>query len=218
MTKRHAFTMKEIAYLRSLPAVESVGRDRIRYAQWFKNDCIVRYRGGDSPARIFRDAGLDSSMIGYKRIERCVARWRSEIPEGSQLSGHALRAESPESTDVAGLLQHFAAKWSEERSHGNGAELRAHDGHGTPVMHVAEQEAVRSAGIDLRDELIAQQIHRIRELEHEIDMLLHRQAEHAGHAESTESGTTSGTSSDTTSGTTTDTPADAGEESSGEHS
>ena len=46
-----------------------------------------RDRRGDSPAVIFREAGLDSAVIGYKRIERCMSRWRArdrETREGKE--------------------------------------------------------------------------------------------------------------------------------------
>lgn len=72
------FSAREIRYLQSLPAVENVTQNRIRYTERFKRDCMRRYREGESPARIFRNAGLDSSLIGYKRIERCVARWSKD--------------------------------------------------------------------------------------------------------------------------------------------
>lgn len=29
-------------------------------------------------AAIFREAGLDPKLIGYKRIERCIARWKKQ--------------------------------------------------------------------------------------------------------------------------------------------
>lgn len=73
------FSARELRYLRSLPAVEHVSRKRITYAPWFKLDCMKRYAAGGSPVHIFREAGLDPSMIGYKRIERCFARWRTDI-------------------------------------------------------------------------------------------------------------------------------------------
>lgn len=73
------FTNEEIAYLRSLPAVARVANGRIRYSEDFRRDCMRRYRAGESPVRIFRDAGLDASLIGYKRIERCISRWRSDL-------------------------------------------------------------------------------------------------------------------------------------------
>lgn len=74
--KDREFDDDEIDYLRSLPAVNSVGRNRIRYTGQFREYCMQRYRAGDSPTGIFRDVGLDPSLIGYKRIERCIARWK----------------------------------------------------------------------------------------------------------------------------------------------
>lgn len=72
------FSTREMAYLSSLPAVRSVGRTRIAYTDAFREECMRRYADGESPAEIFHDAGLDSALIGYKRIERCIARWRAE--------------------------------------------------------------------------------------------------------------------------------------------
>lgn len=68
--KQGKFTAKERAYLMSLPAVESVTSERIFYAERFKTECMRRYHEGESPTKIFNDAGLYSSLIGYKRIER----------------------------------------------------------------------------------------------------------------------------------------------------
>ena len=72
-----SFTLEEAAYLRSLSAVSEVSPVRITYSEEFKRSCVRRYKAGESPARIFREAGLDPSLIGYKRIERCVARWKA---------------------------------------------------------------------------------------------------------------------------------------------
>lgn len=80
--KQGKFTAKERAYLMSLPAVESVTPERIFYAERFKAECMRRYHEGESPTKIFNDAGLYSSLIGYKRIERCIARWRADERSG----------------------------------------------------------------------------------------------------------------------------------------
>ena len=72
-----SFTLEEAAYLRSLPAVTEVSPVRITYSEEFKRSCVRRYKAGESPVRIFRDAGLDPSLIGYKRIERCISRWKA---------------------------------------------------------------------------------------------------------------------------------------------
>ena len=71
------FTAGQRAYLQSLAAVDAVdGRSRIYYADWFRVGCMRRYRAGEKPVDLFREAGLDPKLIGYKRIERAFARWR----------------------------------------------------------------------------------------------------------------------------------------------
>lgn len=67
--------------LGSLDAVESVTQYRICYSKEFRDDCMRRYAEGGSPAAIFREAGLDPKIIGYKRVERCIARWKAENAE-----------------------------------------------------------------------------------------------------------------------------------------
>ena len=67
--------------LRKLDAVESVTETRIQYSEGFRKTALERDRRGDSPAVIFREAGLDSAVIGYKRIERCMSRWRARDRE-----------------------------------------------------------------------------------------------------------------------------------------
>ncbi|NEG90630.1 HTH domain-containing protein [Bifidobacterium aerophilum] len=82
-----AFTQEEIAYLYSLPAVSRVTNGRITYSESFKKECTRQYLAGKSPARLFREAGLDPSLIGYKRVERCVARWK--VRYGAQVKAEA---------------------------------------------------------------------------------------------------------------------------------
>lgn len=71
-----AFSPEEVEYLRSLPVVAEATSRRITYTELFKHNCMRRYHAGESPVELFREAGLDPSLIGYKRIERCFARWR----------------------------------------------------------------------------------------------------------------------------------------------
>lgn len=82
------FTADEAAYLRSLPAVQDVRDDRvIIYSEAFKRKCMQRYYAGETPSAIFRSAGLDPLLIGYKRIERCIARWRHSSKRRRRTSG-----------------------------------------------------------------------------------------------------------------------------------
>ncbi|WP_318793190.1 hypothetical protein, partial [Bifidobacterium longum] len=55
----------------------------------FKREAVTRYRRGESPVRIFREAGLDPRLIGNKRIERCIARWKREPPDAGTTRPHA---------------------------------------------------------------------------------------------------------------------------------
>ncbi|KFI53732.1 HTH domain-containing protein [Bifidobacterium biavatii] len=76
--RRLRFTDEQRAYLESLPAVVSVSGNRIVFHQWFREDFLRRVDAGEGPVAIFRAAGLDPSIVGYKRIERCTSRWRHE--------------------------------------------------------------------------------------------------------------------------------------------
>lgn len=90
---RLTFTKEEIAYLYSLPAVSRVVNGRISYSEAFKRECVRQYLLGRSPARVFREAGLDPQLIGYKRVERCMARWRERY-------GDAVRESLPEDPEA----------------------------------------------------------------------------------------------------------------------
>ena len=74
--KNGLFTPEEREYLISLDAVESVTARCIIYSKSFKQDCMQRYHQGQSPSAIFASAGLPSSLIGYKRIERAIYHWK----------------------------------------------------------------------------------------------------------------------------------------------
>ncbi|MCH9275073.1 hypothetical protein JS533_002095 [Bifidobacterium amazonense] len=80
--RRLRFTGEQLAYLESLPAVVSVSGNRIVFHQWFREDFLRRVDAGEGPVAIFRAAGLDPAIIGYKRIERCTSRWRREREKG----------------------------------------------------------------------------------------------------------------------------------------
>ncbi|MBT1170974.1 hypothetical protein [Bifidobacterium sp. SO4] len=72
------FDSGQVAYLNGLPAVARADARRIVYADWFRDEVMRRYGEGVPPTVVFREAGLAPELIGSKRIERCVARWRCE--------------------------------------------------------------------------------------------------------------------------------------------
>lgn len=61
--------MDELQMLRDLPAVANVSKDRITYSNAFKQVCVIRYLAGESPTKIFREAGLPPELIGYNRTK-----------------------------------------------------------------------------------------------------------------------------------------------------
>ncbi|NMM94187.1 hypothetical protein [Bifidobacterium oedipodis] len=75
---RGVFSDGVVAYLASLPVVASVSRERIVYADGFKVECMRRYCAGERASAIFRSVGLDPKLVGAKRVERCVNRWRHD--------------------------------------------------------------------------------------------------------------------------------------------
>lgn len=69
---------KTIDYLLTLSKVVknvSSNGEKIYYTSEFREYAIARYESGDSPSAIFRDKGIGPEIIGYKRVERCIARW-----------------------------------------------------------------------------------------------------------------------------------------------
>ena len=71
----------------------NVTRNRITYADSFKQVCTIRYLTGESPTKIFREAGLPPDLIGYKRIERCVDRWKTSAIKSVTGSGNMSDSE-----------------------------------------------------------------------------------------------------------------------------
>lgn len=70
-------------HLETLPAVDRVNREtgRIYYTHEFRVLCMRRYRAGERPTCIFREAGLGSEIVGSKKIERCIARWKNDAED-----------------------------------------------------------------------------------------------------------------------------------------
>ena len=146
-----AFSQEEVEYLRTLPAVAEATTRRITYTESFKHNCVRRYRSGESPVEIFREVGLDPSLIGHKRIERCLARWRG------------MRCRM--GTDDLVPMEN-AAKTEVMKSESGLSESES----GTAESESLEFEESESLD-DVRDLLIVQQARRIRELECEVRAL-----------------------------------------------
>lgn len=96
--------MDELQMLRDLPAVANVSKDRITYSNAFKQVCVIRYLAGESPTKIFREAGLPPELIGYKRIERSVARWKAAVLKS--VSGSSNMSNGEIITELINLYVH----------------------------------------------------------------------------------------------------------------
>ncbi|MBQ9042915.1 MAG: IS3 family transposase [Eggerthellaceae bacterium] len=81
--KNGKFTPAERQQLLRLDAVDEVRAKSIVYSKQFKEECMARYHAGERPADIFASAGLPSSLIGYKRIERAICHWKEAERKGA---------------------------------------------------------------------------------------------------------------------------------------
>ncbi|EPI43677.1 hypothetical protein ACMZ89_02285 [Gardnerella vaginalis] len=72
--KDTAFTPSQRAYLNSLPAIKHATATRIYYTSQFHKDAVQQYDNGVRPSVIFAQTGMPSTLIGRKRIERCINR------------------------------------------------------------------------------------------------------------------------------------------------
>lgn len=167
------FTDDELDYLRGLPAVERVTPLRIVYTDDFKRACLSRYLMGDSPVRMFREAGLSPELVGYKRIERCFSRWRADA-ERILGSGQS-NTVATWATDTRRLTKMLRGGVSDFASSKGlepiGSEVGDADSNAADAAEFSDAAGVHVSGPDARDLLIAQLNLRIEDLEHEVARL-----------------------------------------------
>lgn len=72
------FSPSERRYLCRLDAVDSCTQTRITWNKYFIRHVEHELESGARPVDVFRSAGVGPEIIGSKRVERCVARWRKE--------------------------------------------------------------------------------------------------------------------------------------------
>lgn len=73
------FDEPERKYLCSLDIIDACTEKRITWNKTFIEYAEKELEAGSRPVDIFRGAGVGPELIGRKRIERCVARWRAKI-------------------------------------------------------------------------------------------------------------------------------------------
>ena len=155
------FSPEEIKYLKSLSAVAEATAKRITYTDDFKRYCVVHYNEGASPVRMFREAGLDPALIGYKRIERSVARWKAAAIKSVSGNDHL-----DDSEIIAQLVERYKRIFVTRRNLDNMASGVPDSS--VPVMSEGAAGAHVSIGAldgDAADIIIKQQARRIDELE-----------------------------------------------------
>ena len=106
VSRGRGFTARQRAYLLSLPAVRSVGAVRIRYSEGFREECMRRYGRGESPRRIFSDAGAGSGDH-RRQADRTVHRPLAEGIRGGppgRVPGGAVRGEVRDGSDFGARL------------------------------------------------------------------------------------------------------------------
>lgn len=151
------FSPEEVAYLKTLPAVAEATARRITYSEAFKQSCMRRYHAGESPVKLFREAGLDPALIGYKRIERCFARWRKSSSDAMAGPQYDDRLDAA-SAHVLASMQTVTSDRSPSQSQ-------------APLRAITFPAASRDGSVDVRDLMIYQQVRRIDELEQGVGTL-----------------------------------------------
>ena len=160
--------MDELQMLRDLPAVANVSKDRITYSNAFKQVCVIRYLAGESPTKIFREAGLPPELIGYKRIERSVARWKAAVLKS--VNGSSNMSNGEIITELVNLYVHAVTR--KEKLDGIAGIANSDKANIGNAPHPLDR-ANASSGLDSETALviIKQQARRIDELERENESL-----------------------------------------------
>ena len=111
--KRH-FTQAEVYYLNTLPAVERASMDRITYSREFQVRCMAQYLRGNGPTSIFASAGLNPKIVGSKRIERAIARWKADPQIMTEAQSFANEAAADQ-RDLLVISQSMTIAWLEKK-------------------------------------------------------------------------------------------------------
>ncbi|MBW3081565.1 hypothetical protein [Bifidobacterium saguinibicoloris] len=165
MTTHHRgdrFSPEEVAYLNTLAAVHFADEERIRYTDEFKIESLRSYFNGESPVQIFRKAGLDSALIGNKRVERCFARWKAN-------ERLVQEARHPGSTPPHHAKQKSDVPHDEERHTVSLFDIFDK----TSDIGIDPERLILSSDkrIDLRDLIIYQQAMHISDLQNSVDRM-----------------------------------------------
>ena len=95
-----------------LPADETHRRRLV--AKEFQVRCMAQYLRGNGPTSIFASAGLDPKIMGGKRIERAIARWKADPKIMLEAQTLANKSDSGQ-RDLLVITQAMTIKWLEKK-------------------------------------------------------------------------------------------------------
>ncbi|MDR1355483.1 MAG: hypothetical protein LBJ43_04425 [Propionibacteriaceae bacterium] len=119
---------------------------------------MTRYQAGEKPSVIFAAAGLDPALIGYKRVERAISRWKEAQRKGS-LDAPAPSERRKKHTEKLKQQKQVAVEHQREIRQRHIQVLEE---------HLAEQ---KHRDAETKQKLIEQQAKRIRDLETQVQAL-----------------------------------------------
>ena len=88
--------------------------DRITYSRDFQVRCMAQYLRGNGPTSIFASAGLNPKIVGSKRIERAIARWKADPQIMLEAQSFANEAAADQ-RDLLVISQSMTIAWLEKK-------------------------------------------------------------------------------------------------------
>lgn len=88
--------------------------DRITYSRDFQVRCMAQYLRGNGPTSIFASAGLNPKIVGSKRIERAIARWKADPQIMLEAQSFANEAAADQ-RDPLVISQSMTIAWLEKK-------------------------------------------------------------------------------------------------------
>lgn len=88
--------------------------DRITYSREFQVRCMAQYLRGNGPTSIFASAGLNPKIVGSKRIERAIARWKADPQIMVEAQSFANEAAADQ-RDLLVISQSMTIAWLEKK-------------------------------------------------------------------------------------------------------
>ena len=111
---KRRFTQAEVYYLNPQPAGERAARDPLPKARQGHVRGRGQYLRGNGPTSIFASAGLNPKIVGSKRIERAIARWKADPQIMLEAQSFANEAAADQ-RDLLVISQSMTIAWLEKK-------------------------------------------------------------------------------------------------------